>query len=312
MAFGVGLAIVVTTAAAPSAAAPATPAPARPPHVLVIGDSILTAVLWDEESRAILGRGLDLELDVGICRRLVGSSCPFEGTEVPTLVDVVNARGTSLGSVVLVEAGYNDVPTAFAEGAESAISALLGAGVRHILWADLREWQPQYIGMNRDLRAVARRHPEVTIVEWNAYAREHYSWFQSDGTHLLHDGATAMAALFNASLMQLLDPPRIVVPTGLPRGMVGRWYSAKLEVQGGNPPYRWRATSGPLPQGLRLSASGIITGTPRRSAAVSLTFRATDAFGATASMRAELTVESRRTSPTSLGAARRGSAVASG
>ena len=202
---------------------------------------------------------------------------------MPTLVDVVSTRGKALGSVVLVEAGYNDVPTAFAAGVESAITALLAAGVRHILWADLREWQPQYIAMNRDLRAVARRHPEVTIVEWNAYSREHYSWFQSDGTHLLHDGATAMATLFNASMMQLLNPPRIVAPTTLPRGRVGRWYSTQLQVEGGTPPYRWQATSGPLPQGLRLFASGLITGTPRRSAAVPLTFRATDAFGATAS-----------------------------
>ena len=60
------------------------------PRVTVIGDSVLTAVLWNEEPRRILGRGFDVDLHVGPCRRLTGESCPFQDEIAPTLIDLVN------------------------------------------------------------------------------------------------------------------------------------------------------------------------------------------------------------------------------
>src|SRR5260221_12763959 len=126
-----------------------TSAASDPPHVTVIGDSVLTAVEWNAAPLSILEHGLDVQLDIGVCRTLEGVSCPYEGGNVPTLMDVVHTFGARLGTTVLVEVGYNDPATEFAQRVEDSINALLAAGVRRILWVDMRQWQQQYIGMNQ-------------------------------------------------------------------------------------------------------------------------------------------------------------------
>ena len=260
------------------------------PRVTVIGDSVLTAVLWNEEPRRILSRGFDVELHVGPCRRVTGESCLFQDGKVPTVVDLVNELRGELGETVIVEVGYNDDPVTFAQSVEEAITTLLGAGAKRILWVNMREKRQQYVRMNKELRAVAGRHPEVTIVDWDRYSRERYPWFQSDGIHLGYEGAIAMATFLYGEITDALAPPLAVVSTQLPVGRTGRPYSARLVVQGGTAPYRWRSASGPLPQGLRLLAGGSITGTPRRAAKVRLTLSAADVFGHEASVRVTLTI----------------------
>ncbi len=53
------------------------------------------------------------------------------------------------------------------------------------------------------------------------------------------------------------------IKTGsLPDGMVGKSYSEQLEAEGGTLPYSWSIKSGNLPNGLSLSDSGRIEGTP--------------------------------------------------
>ncbi len=265
-----------------------------PPHVTVIGDSILTAVLWNEQPFSILKHGLDVDMNVGVCRRLTGVSCSFQGTAVPTLVDVVNGLGPRLGQTVLVEVGYNDDPDTFAEDVEKAITALRSAGARQIVWLTMREWQQQYVAMNEDLRAAARRHPELTIVDWNAHSKLHYSWFQSDGTHLLYDGAVAMATLLHDALVEVVTPLHVLLPTRLPVAQVGQPYVARLVAQDGIAPYRWRLTSGPLPCGLRLSADGYVSGKPCQTTNLHLIVRVTDTAGHTAGAGVTLIVERSR------------------
>ena len=218
-------------------------AAADPPRVTVIGDSVLTAVEWNATPLSILEQGLDLQLDIGVCRTLEGVSCPFEGGNVPTLLDVVNTLGSRLGATVLVEVGYNDPANEFAQRVEDAIDALLAAGVQRILWANMREWQQQYIGMNQILAAAAARHPQLTVIDWEGYSHDHYSWFQGDGIHLVYDGAVAMATLFNAAIKQALAPAQqqphpppvealTIAGSPLPVAHVGRPYSARLAAKG--------------------------------------------------------------------------------
>ena len=114
---------------------------------------------------------------------------------------------SALGPTVLVEVGYNDPADEFAQRVEDAINALLAAGVQRILWANMREWQQQYIGMNQILVDAAARHPQVTIIDWEGYSHDHYAWFQGDGIHLVYDGAIGMATLFNSAIKQALAPP---------------------------------------------------------------------------------------------------------
>ncbi len=56
--------------------------------------------------------------------------------------------------------------------------------------------------------------------------------------------------------------PVSITTTSLPPATVGTAYSTTLSSSGGTPPYSWSVTSGSLPTGLSLSASGTITGTP--------------------------------------------------
>ena len=98
----------------------ATAAPA-PPHVTVIGDSVLTAVEWNEAPLALLQKGLDAYMDIGVCRTVTGVSCPYEGGRVPTLMDVIAGMGVRLGPTVLVEVGSNDDPSTIGRDVDAAV-----------------------------------------------------------------------------------------------------------------------------------------------------------------------------------------------
>src|SRR5438552_14158754 len=89
------------------------------PRVSVISDSILTAVTWgDGSAQAALSEGLDMQIDAGVCRRLNGQSCEFNGSHVPTTLDVINRWITQLGAIVVIVDGYNDLPDHFAGDVE--------------------------------------------------------------------------------------------------------------------------------------------------------------------------------------------------
>lgn len=270
----------------------ATPAQ---PRVTVIADSVLTAVYWNAAPLAVLGEGFDLRMEVGVCRKVTGVSCPFEGGTVPTLVDLVAQLGPALGPTVVVEVGYSDDPATFSDSVEQAIGGLLAVGVKQILWVNMHEWQPQYAGMNETLVAAAKRHPEVTVVDWDAYSRERYSWFQSDGVHLAHDGAMAIATLLHRAVQEALSPPLVAAGDRLPTAQVGVPYSTRVAASGGVGPYRWQLVSCPLPRGLRLLADGTISGTPRRAGRFTLIFRVTDSCGRAATRSETLTIKKRAT-----------------
>jgi hypothetical protein len=266
-----------------------------PPRVTVIGDSVLTAVEWNNTPLSILEQGLDVQLEIGVCRTLEEISCPYEGGNVPTLLDVVAQRGAQLGPTVVVEVGYNDPATEFPQRVEDSISALLAAGVQRILWVNLRQWQQQYIGMNQVLVAAAARHPELTIVDWESLSHDHYSWFQGDGIHLVYDGAVAMATLLNGAIKQALAPlappaPPTIRVSQLPVAYVGKPYSVRLAAAGGAAPYKWRLTSGPLPRGLHLLASGQLIGKPLWAGQLTLTLQAADSQGVKAVRREMLVI----------------------
>jgi uncharacterized protein YhjY with autotransporter beta-barrel domain len=81
-----------------------------------------------------------------------------------------------------------------------------------------------------------------------------------------------------------------LAPATLPNGIVGTAYSASLSANGGVGPYAFTVSAGALPQGLALSTTGAITGTPTRSGPATATVRATDANGMTGSLAYTVTV----------------------
>ncbi|WP_377162888.1 putative Ig domain-containing protein [Prosthecobacter fluviatilis] len=92
-------------------------------------------------------------------------------------------------------------------------------------------------------------------------------------------------------------PAITVNPVTLPSGTVGTAYSQTLSASGGTAPYTFTVASGTLPAGLTLNttsgiSAGLISGTPTtgNGAGVSVTFRATDANGCTATRTVTMTV----------------------
>jgi hypothetical protein len=297
----IALAAVGVTAATSTTASGSVRANSTPPHITVIGDSVLTAVLWYPEPLGILTKGLDVDMQVAVCRRLVGVSCPFEGQTPSTLVDLADTFGPKLGKIVVVEAGYNEPEAEFADAIERSLAALRTAGVTRVLWVSLSERRAEYTRMNATLAAAARKHPELTIVDWASLTHANDNWFQGDGVHLTYAGAIGMARLLRMSLDQefasVAESGSLatrgstvsMVATSLPTARVGRWFDVLLLARGGMLPYRWSVTR-PLPQGLHLTLAGRLYGVVRQRVETRLTLRVQDGSGRTVSRSFRLVV----------------------
>lgn len=74
-------------------------------------------------------------------------------------------------------------------------------------------------------------------------------------------------------------PAITISPATLPPATEGIPYSQQLTASGGVAPYVFTVTSGVLPAGLTMPASGLISGTPTTAGAAAFTVRATDASG---------------------------------
>jgi hypothetical protein len=72
--------------------------------------------------------------------------------------------------------------------------------------------------------------------------------------------------------------PVSITTAALPNGLVGMAYTAQLAASGGTPPYQWSLEpASTLPPGLRLSAAGMLTGTPTVAGRFSFTLVVVDA-----------------------------------
>jgi hypothetical protein len=182
--------------------------PERPIHrtplrVTFIGDSVPDEISYVAPAQALLRRGIQINLQLAACRRLVEPSCTVAGVTPPTALDVIESMGHRLGPVVVIGVGYNDWQLVYPRDTQLVLAALRQAGVQHVLWLTLREARHSYIPMDADIRRLARANPDVTIVDWNRYSRSHPSWFGPDGLHLSVAGATAMAMLLHKTLVSL-------------------------------------------------------------------------------------------------------------
>lgn len=265
----------------------------------MIGDSVPTAVAYESEALATLRRGADVDLELAPCRRVGQTSCPYKDSTSPTVLQVVEKLGRSLaGSTVIVAVGYNDFEQAYAGNIEDVLAALRAFDVQHVLWLTLRAERQSYLAMNDMIRAAAARHPEMSVVDWNLYSRSHPDWFQPDGLHLTWQGARALARLLNDTMVKLgivvaAGPKRTalrVAAAPVRRGTAGKPYAAQLVAKGGKAPYRWTRASGAVPRGLRLTASGRLTGTPATRGRFTFVVRVTDAARTSATRRVVLRI----------------------
>ncbi len=165
-------------------------------RVTVIGDSVTASFDYVPAATRYLGKGLDLHSDAVVCRRLVATSCPFQGSTPATALQVVGAEGHLLGRVVVINVGYNDWAAVY--DVDRVMKALKAAGVRRVIWVTLREAGPYtstYAQTNARIRGADRRwRSSMVVADWNSYSRGK-PWFRDDGLHLTSSGALGLAKM---------------------------------------------------------------------------------------------------------------------
>jgi hypothetical protein len=175
-------------------AIPASAQPAAKTRVTVIGDSVTASFNYVAAARRYLGKGLDLHSDAVVCRRLVATSCPFQGSTPSTALEVVTAEGHGLGPVVVMNVGYNDWVAVY--DVDRVMHALKAAGVQTVIWVTLKEvgsYASIYTQTNARIRSADRRwRSSMVVADWNAYSRGK-PWFGADGLHLSPTGAMRLA-----------------------------------------------------------------------------------------------------------------------
>jgi hypothetical protein len=173
------------------------------PRVTFVGDSVAASLLFVPSAVKALGRGLNLRLDVKVCRRLVAPSCTYQGETPSTALEVVKASGRSLGDVLVVDVGYNDAASTYARHLDQVMRAARSAGVKAVVWLTLREDRQTYASINRVIRARAKRWKELRVADWNARSAGK-PWFAGDGLHLTSAGAHGLAALVRSHVFAAL------------------------------------------------------------------------------------------------------------
>jgi hypothetical protein len=174
---------------------------AAKPRVTVIGDSVQASFGFVPKAVKRLGKGLDLKLDAVVCRRLVVSSCTYNGVTPSTALQLIKTRGTALGSVVVMNVGYNEGAGTY--DINRVMRALRAAKVKHVVWVDLREERSVYADINSRIRQAARRWKNFTIADWNTVSSGK-PWFGPDGLHLNSGGAYALSGLIRQRVLAAL------------------------------------------------------------------------------------------------------------
>ncbi len=90
--------------------------------------------------------------------------------------------------------------------------------------------------------------------------------------------------------LAIAAPPFSITTTELASGRVGAPYTQSLSAVGGTPPYDWRIAQGSLPDGLALSASGTLSGTPATLGTFRFTVTVADSRQATDTRSYVLTI----------------------
>jgi hypothetical protein len=168
--------------------------PGAKTRVTVIGDSVTASFNYVAAAQRYLGKGLDLRSDAVVCRRLVATSCPFQGSTPTTALQVVTGEGHQIGSVVVINVGYNDWVAVY--DVDRVMRALKAAGVQTVIWVTLKEvgsYASIYAQTNARIRRADKRwRSSLVVADWNTYSRGR-AWFSGDGLHLSAAGAMGLA-----------------------------------------------------------------------------------------------------------------------
>lgn len=174
-----------------------------------VGDSVAESIQLTPAARLALIRGLHMTLDLHVCRRLVAPSCPYQGTAPPTALSAVRSYGRALGTVLVLDVGYNDDSAGYATGIDDVMRAALAQGAQRVIWLTLRQtggYTATYQRTNAVIRHAARRWSELRVADWNSYSAAR-PWFAGDQLHLNARGAEALAKFVRFYLNDVRPAP---------------------------------------------------------------------------------------------------------
>jgi lysophospholipase L1-like esterase len=179
-------AVVLAGLVAATGGASAT-APTRIRRVVLIGDSVMAALspgYTNAAAKVIGAAGWNVVIDARVNRTTVQGA------------DVARARRAQETDSVVLMLGHNDgaTPSVFTRRATAVLEQL--KRVPRVYWLTMRE--PRYAGANQVLRALARRYPNLRLIDWAHTLKP--GWTAKDGLHLNSAGATGMATLILSSV----------------------------------------------------------------------------------------------------------------
>jgi lysophospholipase L1-like esterase len=177
-----------------------------------IGDSKAAGIEYSAQAKRLLARGHNVRRDLKVCRRLVAQSCVYQRVRPLTALQAVRYYGTGLGTVLVVDVGYNDSSATYRKQMETVVKAAKVRGVKGIVWVNLRAVRPDYRKINAIINSVAERRPIIYVANWNAYTRgKPASWFGKDGIHLTGAGAVGLVKLVRKYIPLAAQGPRDTV-----------------------------------------------------------------------------------------------------
>lgn len=110
-------------------------------------------------------------------------------------------KANSLGDIVIIELGTNG------PFPEKTITDLLGVigKERKVLFINVRVPRPWEAIVNKTLEEIAKKHSNMSIVDWYSTSANHNEYFVKDGVHLKPEGARAFAAMFEKAVQKAVN-----------------------------------------------------------------------------------------------------------
>jgi lysophospholipase L1-like esterase len=181
---------------------------ALPPKVTIVGDSVSDRMQRNADALAALTDGFRINLQTRGCRTLVVTGCTLAGQTAPPppALQVVQRFGRYLGSIVVVEVGYNDPAARYRRDLDTIMRALTGyPAVKTVIWLTLRDPTGANAPFNNVIEQAPTRWHRLVVADWNAYSADESQWFNEDGIHPTPEGAANLGSFIHSQLVRYVQ-----------------------------------------------------------------------------------------------------------